>query len=119
MSLDLESALVATLKARCPRVSPMVAPLDTAMPYATYQHIGGRPLGYMDNTAADKRHALVQVNVYAATAAAALQLLQDMAADLRAHAALVATPENEPIADPQPDFERYGYLQDFSIVGAR
>lgn len=119
MSLDLETTLVAALKFRCPRVSPMVAPLDTPMPYLTWQHIGGRPLGYMDNTAADKRHALVQINVYAATAAAALQLLQDLAADLRAHAALAATPDNEPIADPQPDFERYGYLQDFSIVGAR
>lgn len=119
MSLDLETALAAALQAQCPRTSPMVAPVDTALPYITWQHIGGVPVRYADNAAGNRRMVMVQVNVWAATVAAALLLIRQVEDALCASAVFTARPLSEPIGQHEADFARYGFIQDFEIVGDR
>lgn len=120
MSLALETALVAALKGRCNQVHPIAAPATTPPPYVIWQHVGGTPWGYVDGALADRRHAVVQLGVWATTAAQALALLRDIEADLRVHPTLVVQAAgSEPFADAVPDLSRYGYSQDFAIVGDR
>ena len=120
MSLALETALVAVLKGRCQQVHPVTAPFGTPAPYVIWQHVGGAPWAYVEGAVADKRHAVVQINVWATTVAEALTLLRDIEADLRGHPSLVAQPSAaEPFAQAEPDINRYGFTQDFAIVGDR
>ena len=67
--MTMESDLVTVLKGACPRVYPDVAPAGAAVPYVTYQHIGGQPMRYLNNAAANQRHSMVQVNAWSATRA--------------------------------------------------
>lgn len=117
--MSLESDLVAVITPLCPRLFPDVAPYTTARPYVTYQHIGGIPLRYVDNQPADKRHTLLQVNVWADTRAAALTLARAIEEALCAATAFTARPDSELLADVDPDTDRRGCLQDFSIWSPR
>ena len=107
------------LKTLCPRTFPDFAPIDTLRPYVTYQHIGGPALRYVDNTAADKRHSLIQINVWADSRAGALVLARQIEDALCSATAFVAGPESEPLGQAEPDFDRYGTVQDFSILAPR
>lgn len=117
----MEADLVVVLKGLCVRTFPDVAPFATARPYITWQAIGGRAWRYTDNTAADKRHTVVQVNVWDDTRAGALTLARQIEEALCAATAFTATPEAEAVSDADTDIEpmRYGTRQDFSIVAAR
>jgi len=120
VSLALETALVAALKARCAQVHPVTAPFNTPVPYVIWQHVGGTPWGYVDGALADRRHAVVQISVWSSTVSEALALLRNIEGDLRSHATLVAQPSgSEPFAQAEPDLNRYGLSQDFAIVGDR
>jgi len=119
MSQALETALVAALKVRCAQVHPISAPVNTPTPYVIWQHVGGTPWDYVDGTLADRRHAVVQLNVWGTTALQALALLRDIETDLRVHGTLIARPEGEPFGQAEPDINRYGFTQDFAIVAAR
>ena len=85
--MTMEADLNTLLKAKCPRVFPDVAPAGTVLPYVTWQGIGGESVGFVDNTAADKRNTLMQVNVWAATRLQALQMARDIEDAMRASAA--------------------------------
>lgn len=116
----LELDLQAVLKTVCPQVVMGVAPSGTKTPYITWQHIGGDPLIFLDNSQADKRNALIQINAYHSTGLAALQLLQVVQAALLASTAkFVARPLSEPIAAPDDADAVQGFLQTVSITGAR
>lgn len=115
----MEANLVTLLKTLCPRVFPDVAPYETALPYVTFQHIGGTPLRYLDNAAADKRHTMVQINTWAATRAEALSLCRQIEEALCASTAFTAQPDSEPIGDVDGDTDRRGCIQDFSIWAPR
>jgi hypothetical protein len=117
--MSIESDLCALLEARCPRTFPGFAPVSTPRPYVTYQGIGGRPLRYVDNTAADKRNSVKQINVWADTLKEALILARQIEEDLCAASQFTAIPESEPIEDYDADVPVYGTRQDFSIYGAR
>lgn len=117
--MTMETDLHAALEALCAQVHPGTAPTDTPMPYITWQHIGGSSWRFTENTAPGQRHSLVQVNVWAATLIAALALVRQVEDALCASTAFVARPEGEPIGQDEPDFRRYGLIQDFSIVAAR
>jgi hypothetical protein len=106
----MESDLVAVLVAACPRVYPDVAPQGAAVPYVTYQHIGGQPLRYVNNVAADKRHSMVQINTWAATRAEALTLCRAIEDALCGASAFTARPDSEPIGDVDDDTDRRGCL---------
>lgn len=113
--IDLQSALGAV----CPRSYPRIAPLGTARPYVTFQGVGGRSLRFLDNSAADKRHNLVQIDVWADTALGASALVQLIEDTLCASATLTATPVGEPIDRYEEDTQLYGALQQFSIHSTR
>ncbi|MBU1816430.1 MAG: DUF3168 domain-containing protein [Gammaproteobacteria bacterium] len=117
--MTMESDLSTLLKTVCPRVFPDVAPSGTAKPFVTWQGIGGEALGYLDNTAADKRHTLMQVNAWSTTRLQALQLIRDVEAAMRASGAFVATPVGEAMSSYEQDTALYGCIQRFEIYSLR
>jgi hypothetical protein len=117
--MSMESDLVTLLKLQCVRTFPDFAPINTVRPYITYHHVGGRSLRWLDKTAADKRQSLVQINVWADTRSAALVLARAIEDAMCASAAFSAMPVEEPIATAEPDFNRYGTIQDFQIIALR
>lgn len=118
--MALEADLIAMLLAQCDRVHVGAAPHNTPMPYVTWQHIGGDPLGFLDNTAADKRNAQIQINTWAETPLQAFGLSTQIEAALRASVAkFVATPLSEPIGAYDDADVASGYLQTFTILGDR
>ena len=92
--MSMEPTFVALLQVRCPRVYPVAAPVNTERPYITWQHIGGQSLRFVDNTAADKRHTMVQVNVWHSTLASAFALMRQLEEDLCASTAMQAWPRD-------------------------
>lgn len=114
----MESDLTALLKTLCPRVFPDVAPTITQKPYVTYQQIGGVPLRYVDNTAADKRHHMMQINVWASTRKEANQLSRAIEDALCAATVFTARPMSEAVADAE-DEDLRGNRQDFHIWATR
>ena len=121
--MTMESDLVVLLKTIAPAVFPDVAPSGTAAPWITFQNIGGEPLRYIDGTAADKRHSMVQVNVWAASRLQALLLVRQIEATV---CNIAATPFTaQPLGEPTATFEDdvtpmlYGCMQDFSIFSTR
>lgn len=117
--MKLENDLMAELQAECPRVFVGTAPFDTLQPYVTWQHIGGTSLRYTDNTAADQRQPDIQINTWATTALAAFELLQRIEERLCASEAFVAKPHGDPIGAYDDADVASGYLQTFTILGAR
>lgn len=117
--MSMESDLFTLLKAVCPRVFPDIAPAGTALPYVTWQGIGGKALRFVDNTPADKRNSLMQINVWSATRLEANALIRQIEDALCASAVLTAVPEGEPLATYEEDTALYGNIQRFSIYSSR
>ena len=117
--MTIETTLMSTLLAKCPRVFVGAAPFGTAMPYVTWQHIGGDLLDYLDNTVATTRNAQIQINTWAATPLQAFTLMQQIEAALRAATPIIAKPLSEPIGAYAEVDDISGYLQTYSITGDR
>lgn len=117
--MSMESDLSALLLTKCPRVFPDVAPSGTAKPFVTWQGIGGEALGFLNNTAADKRKTLMQVNAWATTRLQSLVLIREIETAMRGSATFMATPQGEPMSTYEQDTELYGCVQRFEIVSAR
>lgn len=118
--MSLETDLVAILQAQCPRTFLVAAPFGTTTPYVTWQHIGGQSLRFLDNTAGDKRNAYIQINVWATSSMQAMTLARAIEDALcAATAALLATPQGEPVDAFDDGDELRGTVQSFSIWGAR
>lgn len=116
--MSLESSIFDSLKSLVSnRVYPDVAPISTALPYITYQQVGGRAVSFLESAVVGKRNARVQVNCWAATRLAASNLARSaedaLVVDTTCRAiplaAMVATFEDE----TEPPL--YGTRQDFSI----
>lgn len=119
--MSLETDVVTVLQTQCPRVFPASAPVNTQRPFVTWEHIGGDPLRYIDNTAAAQRLALLQVNTYASTKAEALTLALALEDALCASTAFSARPSGGPRGDHSDEVEPalYWALQDFEVLGTR
>lgn len=117
--MSMESDLYTVLKAICPRVYPDVAPAGAATPYVTWQGIGGESVSFLDNTAADKRNTLMQINVWSETRLQALQTIRDIEGAMRATSAFVCKPLGEPISQYEGDTQLYGAFQRYDIWAAR
>lgn len=117
--MSLESDLMAVLKAHCPRVIVGTAPYDTEQPYVTWQHIGGDPLRYLDNSAPGERNALIQVNTWGSTAMSAHALSLVLEEALCKAMSFQAEAHGQPILSFDDADIASGYLQTFSITGAR
>lgn len=117
--MSMESELDALLKTKCPRVYPDVAPSGALKPFVTWQGIGGESLGFMDNTAADKRKTLMQVSVFSTTRLQSLTLIRDIETALRGNATFVARPQGEPMSTHEQDTQLFGCVQRFEITSVR
>ena len=117
--MSMESDLVALLKTLCPRVFPDVAPEATTKPYITWQGLGGETARFVDNTAADKRNTLMQINVWSTTRAEALTMIRSIEDAMCASAAFLAKPGGEALSTYEPDTQLYGCIQSYSIWAAR
>lgn len=117
--MSMEADLFLVLEAVCPRAFPDVAPLGTVPPYITYQAIGGRALRNLDNSAADKRHTRLQINVYSATRLESITLIRQIEDAMCASPAFTAAPDAEPLHNYDSDMLTYEAIQDFSVYSAR
>lgn len=119
--MSLESDLVAVLQAQCPRVFPGTAPLNTARPFVTWEHIGGDPLRYMDGTAAVQRWAQLQVNTWCNTKAEAVALALAIESALCTAGAFTADPVGAFTGRHEDQVEPplYGTQQEFAVLGTR
>ena len=115
----MEDALVAILKTLCPRVYPDVAPMDAGKPYITWQAIGGEVARFLDNSAADKRNTLMQINAWALTRQDATTLIRQAEDALCGSAAFVARPQGEALSMYESDTKLYGAVQRFSVWASR
>ena len=117
--MAVEQELFDAIKAICPRTFPDFAPVSTQRPYCTYQQIGGKSLRYLNNSAADKRNSVVQINCWADTRQSATMLARQIEDALCAYSLFTATPNGEPVGDFDADVPVYGTRQDFSIYSTR
>lgn len=117
--MTIEADLYALLQARCTRVYPDVAPVDTTMPYVTYQGIGGQSIKPLGRELPSKRNTVVQINVWAQTRQQCNALMRQIEDAMRMTTVFSAQPQAEPISDYDHDMQRYGAMQDFSIWADR
>ena len=117
--MALEQDLISALAAVCPRVHVGAAPYNTPYPYITWQHIGGDSQRYLSNVAADTRNALIQVNVWDSSNLKAHALILQLEEALCLSPLFQATPHGQPIGAYDEDDVAKGYLQTYSITGAR
>lgn len=117
--MSLEADMVAVLRGCCTRVVVGTAPMDTKVPYVTWQHVGGASIRYLDNAAATTRSPEIQINAWAATPMQAFALIQQIEEALCAAPALVTTVHGEPILAYDDADVASGYLQTFTVCGAR
>lgn len=117
--MSVEAQLFGVLKALCPRTFPDFAPVSTQRPYVTWQQVGGQPLRYLDNTAAEVRHSEIQVNVWADTRMSAVTLARQIEDALCDSTVFQATPNSESVSDFDADIPVYSCRQDFEIYAAR
>jgi len=117
--MSMEADIQTLLSALCPRARVDFFDVLPAMPYVTWQIIGGKSLRFPDNSAADKRNTRVQINVYSATRKESLSLIRQIEEAMCASPAFTATPDAEPMTDFDADMKVYEAMQDFSIFAAR
>ena len=117
--MSLEPSLHALLSTCCQRVYPDVAPAGVATPYVTWQGLGGSPARFLNNTAADRRNTLLQINVWSTSRIEALSLIRQIEDALCASAAFIARPEGEAMSVYEEDTQLYGCIQRFNVWSAR
>lgn len=117
--MTMEADLNTLLKTLCPRVFPDVAPAETATPYITWQALGGESIYALNNTPIDKRHTLMQINVWAASRLQSTTLARDIEAALALSKAFTAKPSGEPMSIYEDETKLYGAIQRFEIWHAR
>ena len=97
------------------RVYPDVAPVDAAKPYITYQQVGGEAINFMESAAPGKRNGRFQINCWAETRAAAMNLARQAEDALIESTTLRAYLLGAPVAIYEEETKLYGSRQDASI----
>lgn len=96
------------------RVYPDVAPAGVALPYITYQQVGGEAVSFIEATKPSKKNARIQINVWSTTRSEAMNLIRD-AEDTLILATLYGEPQGAAVARYDEDAKLYGAMQDFSF----
>lgn len=118
--MTVEADIFNTLKGLVAnRAFPDIAPLDTPLPYITFQQIGGEALGYVENTVPDAKNGRFQVDVWAESRMQCAALALQVEAALVQSAAFQARAIGAPSNQYEPDTKLYGSLQDFSVWSIR
>lgn len=110
----MEAILESTLKAICPRVFVTVAPPGTQTPFVVWQQTGGLDVSYIENSIA-KRHARVQISVWASTPQQAAGIRDQIEAALRPLESITCTPSAAHHMTYEPDTELHGVQQQWEI----
>lgn len=110
----MEAILQSALAAICPRTYVSVAPAGTPAPWVTWQQTGGRDVSYVENDSA-KRHARVQINVWAKTPMQAAGIRDQIEAALRPLESITCTPSAAHHMTYEPDTELHGVQQTWEI----
>jgi len=97
------------------RVYPDVAPQGAAVPYVTYQAVGGDPENFLSGDAPEKSYVRMQVNVWAATRLEASELGAQVEAAVRAAANLQPEVLTGRVATHDELTDHRGTMQDFGI----
>jgi len=97
------------------RVFPDFAPAGTALPYITYQAVGGEPLNFVTGEAPDKTNTRMQVNVWAETRLDAAELGQQVELAMRSASALQVEVLTARVATFDEDTQYRGTMQDFNL----
>jgi hypothetical protein len=118
-TINLETMLAAALQPLCQRTYPDVAPEGTATPYVVWHILGGRTVQYVEGPLANRRNALVQINVWHESRAVANQLSLDIEAALVAHTTLRAEVQGGLQSAYDEDAHLRGSMQDFSMWADR
>lgn len=118
--MQLEDQFIAIVTPLCPRFYPTPAPPPPETPYGVWQHIGGTPLRFFDNTPGDKRNAFIQITVWHTNTKAAYTLIRAIEDALCAATDLLTVnPLGEPVDAYDESGELSGAIQSFSIWGGR
>lgn len=113
--MSVESNLFDALKTLVSnRVYPDVAPQTVARPYITYTQVGGRAIAYLESAVVGLRNGRFQVNVWADSRLAAMNLCRQVEDTLVASTTLRAIPLGAPVSVYEPETKLYGTRQDFS-----
>lgn len=110
----MEAILQNTLAAICQRVFVTVAPSGTQTPFVVWQQTGGLDLSYIENASA-KRHARVQISVWASTPQQASGIRDQIEAALRPLESITCTPSTAHHMTYEPDTELHGVQQQWEI----
>lgn len=115
--MSTESLLFTTLKGLVSdRVYPDVGPAGVAVPYITWQQVGGASINFLDtSTLPSKANGRFQINTWAATRAEANALAKQVENAVRATTSLQPTVLSQPVATTDEETGRKGYRQDFSL----
>ena len=97
------------------RAFPDVAPQGTAVPFITYQAVGGDPINFLTGEAPDKTNTRMQVNVWAATRLEASELGAQVEAAVRAAAHLQPEVLTGRVATYDETTGYRGTMQDFHL----
>lgn len=117
--MSLETDFVAVLKTCCDSVFPGSAPASQPRPFVTWEQLGGDAARYVDNTPMAKRLALLQVDTWATTKAAAMQLAREIEDALCAATTITARPLSDQSGRQDEYVDAYGVTQEFEVHGAR
>jgi hypothetical protein len=117
--MSLESDLQATIASVCPRSFPDYAPFDTLRPVVIWQQTGGQVITPVAREVPDKRHAIVQISVWADTRLEAINVSQQIEAALIQATQFQAKPVSAIVAVSDAELEIRGTVQDFSIWASR
>jgi hypothetical protein len=97
------------------RVYPDVAPEGAALPYLTYQQVGGEIIGFIEGTLPSKRNGRFQISVWDTSRLSASELMRQVEASLVTSATLRALPMGAAVATYDEATQRRGARQFFSI----
>lgn len=118
--MTIEADIFTTLQALVGgRLFPDVADLGTALPFMTYQQVGGEAVQFVDSSLPSKENARFQINVWAATRTEAKALIKQAEVALCVATAFQTTPLGASVALYEPSPKVYGAMQDFSIWSNR
>lgn len=118
--MSAESIFVAAVKTCCADTFPDYLPDGiTAVPYVTWQGVGGQTLRSLDNIAGDKRNTVVMVKAWTYRRTDTLTLIRAIEEAVCALTDLIVIPQNEPMSVYENDTKLFGSIQYFSIWGAR
>lgn len=114
--MTIEEQVVVALQALAGgRIFADFAPPKTAVPYITYQAVGGDPVNYLTGDAVGKTNTRMQVNVWASGRIEASQLGAAVEAAVRAASALQPEVLTGRVSTYDETVSLRGTMQDFSL----